>query len=61
MGRYHLAQVNIGRMRAPLDNSLMAGFVVRLDEINSLADRSPGFVWRLQTPEGERDLSPAVR
>src|SRR5208283_160888 len=30
----------------------MAGFVTRLDEINALADRSPGFVWRLQTPEG---------
>lgn len=30
----------------------MAGFVARLDEINALADRSPGFVWRLQTTEG---------
>jgi Domain of unknown function (DUF3291) len=48
----HLAQVNIARMKAPLDAPLMAGFVARLDEINALADRSPGFVWRLQTPEG---------
>src|SRR5262247_303603 len=32
--------------------SEMAGFVARLDEINALADRSPGFVWRLQTGEG---------
>lgn len=31
----------------------MAGFVARLDNINALADRSPGFVWRLQTPEGD--------
>ncbi len=30
----------------------MAGFVARLDEINRLADRSPGFVWRLQTEAG---------
>ena len=30
----------------------MAGFVARLDEINALADGSPGFVWRLQTTEG---------
>jgi hypothetical protein len=30
----------------------MAGFVRRLDEINALADRSPGFVWRLQASEG---------
>lgn len=44
--------MNIGRIRAELDDPLMAGFVARLDEINTLADRSPGFVWRLQTPEG---------
>jgi len=51
-GKAHLAQVNIGRIKAPLDSPTMAGFVARLDEINALADRSPGFVWRLQTPEG---------
>src|SRR5579871_6617364 len=39
-------------MRAPLEDPLMAGFVNRLDEINALADLSPGFVWRLQTPAG---------
>src|SRR5262252_9388070 len=39
-------------MRAPLDDPIMAGFVARLDEINALADRSPGFVWRLQTDAG---------
>lgn len=50
---YHLAQVNIGRMRAPLDQPIMAGFVARLAEINALADRSPGFVWRLQTEAGD--------
>jgi Domain of unknown function (DUF3291) len=50
--KYHLAQVNIGRMRAPLDDPIMAGFVARLDEINALADRSPGFVWRLQNEAG---------
>ncbi|HXN49958.1 MAG TPA: DUF3291 domain-containing protein, partial [Bryobacteraceae bacterium] len=52
MAKYHMAQVNIARMRAPLDSPLMAGFVARLDEINALADRSPGFVWRLQTAAG---------
>ncbi len=31
----------------------MAEFVARLDEINALADRSPGFVWRLQTDDGD--------
>ena len=49
---HHLAQVNIGRLKAPLDSPTLAGFVARLDEINALADRSPGFVWRLQTEEG---------
>jgi heme-degrading monooxygenase HmoA len=48
----HLAQVNIARMKAPLDSPAMAGFVSRLDEINALADGSPGFVWRLQTDAG---------
>lgn len=52
MAKYHMAQVNIARMKAPLDDPLMAGFVERLDEINALADRSRGFVWRLQTAEG---------
>jgi len=52
MAKYHIAQVNIGRMRGALEDPVMAGFVARLDEINALADCSPGFVWRLQTPEG---------
>ena len=52
MSRYHLAQINIGRVKAPTDDPIMAGFMNRLDEINALADRSPGFVWRLQTSEG---------
>jgi len=49
---YHLAQVNIARMNAPLDDPAMAGFVARLAEINALADQSPGFVWRLQSEAG---------
>jgi len=46
---FNIAQVNIGRIRAELDDPIMAGFVNRLDEINALADTSPGFVWRLKT------------
>jgi ribosomal protein L34 len=49
---YRLAQVNVARMLAPLSDTQMAGFVAQLDEINALADRSPGFLWRMQTPEG---------
>ena len=52
MSKLHIAQVNIGRVRASLDDPIMAGFVNRLDDLNALADGSPGFVWRLQTPEG---------
>ncbi len=48
----HLAQINIGRMKAPLDDPSMAGFVSRLAELNALADGSDGFVWRLQDGEG---------
>jgi len=49
----HIAQVNIARMKAPLESPEMESFVGRLAEINALADASPGFVWRLQTPEGD--------
>ncbi len=49
---YQLAEVNIARMLAPLTDPLMAEFVAQLDAINALADTSPGFLWRLQTPEG---------
>jgi Domain of unknown function (DUF3291) len=52
MSNYPIAQVNIGRIRAALDDPIMAGFVNRLEEINALADAAPGFVWRLQTDEG---------
>ena len=51
-GTYHLAQVNIARMLAPLDSPEMAGFVAMLDEINALADASPGFIWRLAGEQG---------
>jgi len=52
MTRFHIAQLNIGRMRAALEDPVMAGFVARLDEINALADGSAGFVWRLKTEGG---------
>ena len=53
MAAFHLAQINVGRILGPIDSSLMAEFVERLDEINALADGSPGFVWRLQTEDGD--------
>ena len=53
MATYQLAQCNIARLRAPLDSPLIAGFVAALEPVNQLADRSPGFVWRLQTEDGD--------
>src|ERR1043166_8027292 len=54
---YHLAQMNVARMKAPLDSALMASFVARVDELNALADGSPGFVWRLKSEDGGAALS----
>lgn len=50
---FHLAQVNIGRVRGEMTDPVMAGFVARLADINALADQSLGFVWRLQTEDGD--------
>jgi hypothetical protein len=49
---WHLAQLNIGRLRAPVDDPATADFMANLDPINALAEVSPGFVWRLQTEAG---------
>jgi hypothetical protein len=49
---WHLAQLNIGRLRAEVDDPSLAEFMAALDPINALADAAPGFVWRLQTDEG---------
>ncbi|AOE84859.1 DUF3291 domain-containing protein [Pseudomonas sp. TCU-HL1] len=50
---HELAQLNIASMQAPLDSPVMADFVANLAPINALADRAPGFVWRLQDEEGD--------
>ena len=52
MPAFHIAQVNLGRPRGPLDSELMREFMEALDSVNAVADDSPGFVWRLQTDEG---------
>lgn len=45
---YHLAQLNVGKAVAPLDSAEMAEFMAGLAPVNALADRAPGFVWRLK-------------
>jgi hypothetical protein len=49
---YHLAQINIARLVAPIDDPRIADFVAQLDTINGLAESSPGFVWRLKSESG---------
>lgn len=53
MSQYHLAQLNLAKMKYPIDSNKMADFVARLEDVNALADHSPGFVWRLQTEDGD--------
>lgn len=58
---WQLAQVKVGRLRAPVDDPMIADFKNALDRINAVADGTPGFVWRLQTEEGNAtSLRPVV-
>jgi hypothetical protein len=50
---FHLAQLNIALAREPLDAPLLRDFVAALEPVNAAADRAPGFVWRLQTEDGD--------
>jgi heme-degrading monooxygenase HmoA len=50
---FHLAQLNVGLAKGEMDGPIMAGFAAELDRINALADTAPGFVWRLQTEDGD--------
>src|SRR5215470_7701026 len=53
MSSYELAHLSIGVIRGPMDSPIMAELAANLDRIGLLAESSPGFVWRLQTPEGD--------
>lgn len=50
---YELAQVNVGRLLAPLTSPELADFVALLEPVNAVADGSEGFAWRLQTEDGD--------
>jgi Domain of unknown function (DUF3291) len=50
---YHLAQLNIALAVEALTSARLAGFVAELGPINALADTAPGFIWRLQTEDGD--------
>jgi hypothetical protein len=53
MSAHELAQLNIGHIRGPMDSPVMAEFAANLERINAVAEATPGFVWRLQTEEGD--------
>ncbi|MBO6719501.1 MAG: DUF3291 domain-containing protein [Rhizobiaceae bacterium] len=48
-----LAEINIAKLKYPLDDPRVAGFVDNLDRVNAVADRMDGFVWRLQDESGD--------
>ncbi|MGW5635515.1 DUF3291 domain-containing protein [Streptomyces sp. NPDC003832] len=57
---FELAQVNIGRLKAPLDTPLLKDFVDALDPVNADADSADGFVWRLQGDTGDATDVPVL-
>ena len=57
MTTFHLAQINTAKLRAPLEDPSMAEFVTGLTAMNELADRSPGFVWRLAGENGDGTIA----
>jgi len=44
---------SVARLRAPLDSPALADFVALLPEVNGLAERTPGYVWRLRDESGD--------
>jgi heme-degrading monooxygenase HmoA len=51
--KWHLAQYNVAKLVAPLDDPRVAAFVASLQRVNTLGDRAPGFVWRLHSASGD--------
>jgi hypothetical protein len=49
----HLAELNIARLKYPLEDPRVADFADNLERVNGIADKMPGFVWRLQGESGD--------
>src|SRR5258708_1733815 len=56
MVKLHLAEVNIGRVLGGSDDPRMSDFYNNLARVNALAERMPGFVWRLKNESGESSV-----
>ena len=49
MPQYHIAEINIARMKGvDINDPIMKEFADNLDAVNAIAEKSPGFVWRLK-------------
>jgi hypothetical protein len=59
-GGFDIAQVNIALPVAPIDSPTLSEFMASLDAVNAVADRSAGFVWRLQSDEGNATSIPVL-
>jgi Domain of unknown function (DUF3291) len=61
MNDMHLAELNVGRLVATLDDPRVAEFMAALARVNGLAERMPGYVWRMTGGTGfsATDLAPS--
>ncbi|MFF5016990.1 DUF3291 domain-containing protein [Streptomyces sp. NPDC001165] len=57
---HELAQVNIARLKFPLDSPELKYFVDALDPVNAVADAADGFVWRLESDSGNATDIPVL-
>lgn len=55
MSTFHLAQVNIAKRLAPMEDPIMQDFINNVERINAIADKSDGFKWRMQ--DEDKDLA----
>jgi hypothetical protein len=53
----HLAEVNIGRVLGGPDDPRLKDFYDNLARVNALAERMPGFVWRLKDETGDSAMA----
>ena len=51
----HLAEFNFGTLKHPFDDTRIADFQDNIERVNAIAERSPGFVWRLSDDDMEAD------
>lgn len=60
MKNMHLAELNVGRLIAPVDDPRVAEFMANLDQINGLGKRMPGFVWIMEGTAGAGNTEAAI-